>query len=82
VQVAVGDPAFLGEECRRLEKVLESLEKDLAFTAQKLENPRFVERAKPQVVAAEREKQARLARERDELRERLARLGGADGGTR
>jgi valyl-tRNA synthetase len=80
VQVEVGDPAFLGEEQRRLEKALETLEKDLAFGAQKLENPRFVERAKPEVVAAEREKQTRLGAERDALRERLGRLRGVGKG--
>jgi valyl-tRNA synthetase len=80
VQVEVGDPAFLGEEQRRLEKALETLEKDLAFGAQKLENPRFVERAKPEVVAAERERQTRLGAERDALRERLGRLRGVGKG--
>jgi valyl-tRNA synthetase len=72
----VGDPAFFGEERRRLEKALENLDKDLSFVAQKLENPRFVERAKPEVVEAERDKQAKLAAERDALRSRLQRLRG------
>jgi valyl-tRNA synthetase len=76
VQVEVGDPAFFGEERRRLEKALENLDKDLSFVAQKLENPRFVERAKPEVVEAERDKQAKLAAERDALRSRLQRLRG------
>ncbi len=81
VQVEVGDAAYLAEERRRLEKTLETLEKDLAFVAQKLDNPRFVERAKPEVVSAEREKHGRLAGEREELRARLARLRGASGGS-
>ncbi len=79
VQVEVGDANFLGEERRRLEKALENLEKDLAFVSQKLDNPRFVERAKEQVVAAEREKQAKLRSEREELRARLDKLAGPGG---
>ena len=81
VQVEVGDPAFLGEERRRLEKALETLEKDLAFVAHKLENPKFLERAKAEIVVAEREKQAHLAAERGELRTRLDRLQGGGGGS-
>jgi valyl-tRNA synthetase len=81
VQVEVGDPAFLGEERRRLEKALETLEKDLCFVAQKLDNPKFLERAKAEIVIAEREKQARLAAERDELRTRLDRLQVGGGGS-
>jgi len=77
----VGDPAFLGEERRRLEKALETLEKDLAFVAHKLDNPKFLERAKAEIVVAEREKQAHLAAERGELRTRLDRLQGGGGGS-
>ena len=62
------------DEVRRLEKTLGKLEKDLAFAARKLENPKFVERAKPDVVAAEREKHERLSEEAGGLRQRLERL--------
>ena len=79
VAVEIGDPGFLADESRRLEKALETLEKDLAFVGQKLDNPRFVERAKAEVVAAERDKLTRLGAERDELRSRLDRLRGLGG---
>jgi valyl-tRNA synthetase len=75
VRVEVGDPAFLADEARRLEKALQTLEKDLAFVSKKLENPDFVKRAKEEVVAAEREKHSRLEAERSALRERLERIG-------
>jgi valyl-tRNA synthetase len=74
IRVEIDDPSRLDDEVRRLEKALEKLEKDLSYVAKKLENPQFSERAKPEVVAAERDKHARLAREGGELRARLERL--------
>ena len=74
VRVELDDPRFLTEELRRLEKVLQNLEKDLEAVAKKLENPKFLERAREEVVAAEREKHARLGAERDATAGRLARL--------
>ena len=61
---------------RRLEKRLKTLEKDLAFVAKKLGNPKFVERAKPDVVEAEREKHEALEEEAGTARQRLERLRG------
>ncbi len=80
VQVELADPSFLRDEVRRLEKTLGRLEKDLGFVTRKLENPKFVARAKPEVVDAEREKRARLDDEAERVRERLERLRRAVGG--
>ncbi len=79
VRVELDDPKLLQDELRRLEKALVKLDKDLAFVARKLENPNFAERAKPEVVAAEREKHERFERERETLRTRLERLQRAVG---
>ncbi len=74
VRVELDDPKLLEDELRRLEKALAKLDKDLAFVAKKLGNPNFAEKAKPEVVAAEREKHERFERERETLGARLARL--------
>ncbi|MDJ0867950.1 MAG: valine--tRNA ligase [Myxococcota bacterium] len=79
VRVELDDPELLRDEVRRLEKSLGKLEKDLGFVSKKLENPKFVERAKPEVVAAERAKHARLADETEAARSRLERLRRAIG---
>jgi valyl-tRNA synthetase len=74
IRIELDDPGVLRDEVRRLEKALARLDKDLAFAARKLDNPSFAEKAKPEVVAAERDKRERLARERGELGARLERL--------
>jgi valyl-tRNA synthetase len=79
IGVEPDDPTLFAEEVRRLEKTLAKVEKDLSFVAQKLENPRFSERANPEVVAAERDKHARLDAEAAALRARLERLRRAAG---
>jgi valyl-tRNA synthetase len=79
VAAELDDPALLGDELRRLEKELARIEKDTAITAKKLDNPSFVERAKPEVVQAERDKQAQLADEARSVGERLERLRRAVG---
>jgi len=76
VAVELDDPRFLQNEVKRLAKRLQGLEKDLAFVGKKLANPKFVERANPDVVAGEREKQAALEAEAAATRARLARLRG------
>jgi valyl-tRNA synthetase len=72
--VELDDPALLGDELRRLEKELARIDKDRGVTARKLGNPSFVERAKPEVVQAEREKQDKLGEEARSVGERLERL--------
>ncbi|HTY18425.1 MAG TPA: valine--tRNA ligase [Myxococcota bacterium] len=82
VSVDLDDPSLLHDEVRRLEKALSKLEKDLSFVRKKLENPQFSERAKPEVVAAERDKNARLAEEVASVQSRLERMRRAAGETR
>jgi valyl-tRNA synthetase len=79
IRVELDDPRFLADEMRRLDKDVQRIEKDLAVTAKKLENPSFVERARPEVVAAEREKHQKLAAEREAVSERLAKVRRASG---
>ncbi len=79
VRVEVDDPNLLADEVRRLEKDLGKREKDLAQASRKLDNPKFVERAKPEVVEAEREKFERLRGECAAVSERLERLRRAAG---
>jgi valyl-tRNA synthetase len=80
VSVELDDPALLGDELRRLDKELARIEKELAAAKQKLANASFVERAKPEVVQGERDKQARLADEVKSMVERRERLRRAVGG--
>ena len=72
--VELDDPGILRDELKRLAKRQKILEKDLAFVARKLANPKFVERAKAEVVEAEREKHEGLAEEAGALQARLERL--------
>jgi valyl-tRNA synthetase len=74
VRVELSDRSFLGDELRRLEKAQNTLEKELAISAKKLDNPDFRTRAKEDVVDAERDKRARLESELKNARERIARL--------
>ena len=74
VRVELSDPSFLGDELRRLEKAQKTLEKELAISSKKLDNPDFLARAKEDVVEAERDKRARLEAEAKTIRERIARL--------
>ncbi|HTF33912.1 MAG TPA: valine--tRNA ligase [Myxococcota bacterium] len=74
VRVELSDPSFLGDELRRLEKAQKTLEKELAISAKKLDNPDFLARAKEDVVEAERDKRARLETELKTTRERISRL--------
>jgi valyl-tRNA synthetase len=74
LRVELGDPSFLGEELRRLEKAQKTLEKELAISSKKLDNPDFLNRAKEDVVDAEREKRTRIEAELKTTLERIARL--------
>lgn len=77
--IELDDPALLADEVRRLEKEAARIEKDLGITARKLDNPSFIERAKPEVVQGEREKLVRLGEEAKTLAERIERLRRAAG---
>jgi valyl-tRNA synthetase len=56
VWVELDDPSYFAEEANRLEKSLKKLEKDIAMFDKKLSNPKFLERAKPEVVAKDQAK--------------------------
>ncbi len=61
----VADPAILAE---RYDRELARLEGEIERLDRKLTNAQFIERAKPEVVAAEREKRAGYARDLDRVR--------------
>ncbi|PWW04212.1 valyl-tRNA synthetase [Hoeflea marina] len=73
----LGDLIDLGAEKARLEKAIGKIDEDLDRISRKLDNEKFVANAKPELVDAEREKQAELTGQRDKLVEALARLGAA-----
>ncbi|MCB0825606.1 MAG: valine--tRNA ligase [Armatimonadetes bacterium] len=60
------------QECARLEKEIEKVGKELAKLEARLNNPNFVERAKPEIVEAERiaakELQTRLEKSKERLK--------------
>ncbi len=60
----------------RLAKRLADARSERDKAAKRLENPKFVERAPVEVVAEERERTERFAREAAELEAQLAALGG------
>ncbi len=65
----------LAQERARVEKELAKAQKDLVMIQNKLSNPKFVERAPENVVAGEREKEAKLTKLISQLSESLSRLG-------
>jgi valyl-tRNA synthetase len=64
----------IAEEKARLAKTLEKLEKDMGGLRGRLNNPKFVESAKPEVVEETREKLALGNDEAKKLRAALTRL--------
>ena len=67
----------LDKECARLGGELERLEQQLAGLAARLANEKFVTRAKPEVVEAERRKHEEWSARREQLRGRVKALCGA-----
>jgi valyl-tRNA synthetase len=65
----------LAAERARLAKGAEAAEKEAASLGGRLNNPAFVEKAKPEAVAKAREDHAAKTAEAERLREALARLG-------
>ena len=65
----------LAAERARLAKTIAATAKELAATTKKLDNPSFVERAKPEVVEENRERLVSFAAEIERLEAALARLG-------
>jgi valyl-tRNA synthetase len=64
----------LPREKARLAKEIGRLDGDLAKFATKLANPAFLERAKPEVVEEQREREAEVRRDRDRLKAAYERL--------
>jgi valyl-tRNA synthetase len=65
----------LAAERARLARTIAATAKELAATTKKLDNPSFVERAKPEVVEENRERLVTFAAEIERLEAALARLG-------
>ncbi len=63
----IGDVIDICKECARLRKEIGRLEGDLAKFAQKLQNPAFLAKAKPEVIEEQREREAVARRDRDRL---------------
>ncbi|MFA5624116.1 MAG: valine--tRNA ligase [Bradymonadales bacterium] len=64
----------IDEELARLDKNIAKLKKDIESSTKKLSNPNFVQRAKPEVVATERERVERHTLELEKLQEAKERL--------
>jgi valyl-tRNA synthetase len=64
--------AFVGKEIERLSKELQNLQGTIEGARRKLDNPAFVEKAKPEVVERERARLAELEGNREKVGERLA----------
>jgi valyl-tRNA synthetase len=84
IQVVVDEATFglmvegvidLAAEKTRLEKAAQAAEKEAASLAGRLNNPAFVEKAKPEAVAKAREDHDAKAAEAERLRAALERLG-------
>jgi valyl-tRNA synthetase len=65
------------KECARLKGELTSLEKQLASLSARLQNENFLSRAKPEIVAAERQKEQEWIARRDQLHAKVASLCGS-----
>ncbi|MCY0147094.1 valine--tRNA ligase [Hoeflea sp. G2-23] len=74
----LGDLIDLDAEKARLQKALGKVADDIDKIERKLGNDKFVANAKPEVVAAEREKLADLIGQREKLSMAIERLGQAD----
>ncbi|MCJ8191722.1 valine--tRNA ligase [Sphingomicrobium aestuariivivum] len=73
--VPLADAIDLDAERARLAKAAEAAEKEVKSLEGRLNNPNFVERAKPEAVAKAREDHAARAEEASRLRAALERLG-------
>jgi valyl-tRNA synthetase len=71
----LGDLIDLDAEKARLQKALGKVADDIDKIERKLSNDKFVANAKPEIVAAEREKLAELIGQRDKLSMAIERLG-------
>jgi valyl-tRNA synthetase len=67
----------VAKECTRLRAELASLEKQLAGLTLRLANEQFIARAKPEIVAAERQKEGEWRTRSEQLRAKVLALCGA-----
>jgi valyl-tRNA synthetase len=67
----------IAKECMRLRAELAALEKQLSSLTQRLANEQFVSRAKPEIVAAERQKEGEWRTRSEQLRAKVLALCGA-----
>jgi valyl-tRNA synthetase len=67
----------LEKECAKIRAELAGLEKQLAALEQRLANPSFVAKAKPEIVAAERQKLGDWQTRREQLAQKVKSLCGA-----
>jgi valyl-tRNA synthetase len=72
--LALGDVVDLPKEKARLVKEIGRLDGDLAKFAGKLANPAFLEKAKPEVIEEQREREADTRRDRARLHAAFQRL--------
>ena len=75
IVVPFADLIDIDEERARLDKNIAKITKDLEGSRRKLGNPNFVSRAKPEVVATERERVERAEIELEKLKKARAVLG-------
>ncbi len=76
VFLEIGEALDLGKELERIEKELAAVAKEIERAETKLQNPNFVQRAKPEIVALERERLAEWQEKRARLEERWRLFGG------
>jgi valyl-tRNA synthetase len=72
----LGDVVDLDQEKARLKKEIDRLDGELAKFSAKLGNPGFLAKAKPEIVAEQREREADTRRDRDRLKAAFERLEG------
>lgn len=75
IVVPFADLIDVAEERARLDKNIAKVQKDLEASERKLGNPNFVSRAKPEVVAVERDRVEKSRAELEKLRKARAALG-------
>jgi valyl-tRNA synthetase len=66
----------VGEETKRLEKEITKVAKELEKADQKLGNPSFMERAKPEIVEEHRQRRGEWQKRLEQLKEMLSNLKG------
>jgi valyl-tRNA synthetase len=77
VQIPLAGLFDVAAERARLTRELEKVQAELEGLAKRLDNPQFVDRAKPEVVAEARQRQAELLARREAVTTTLRSLDGA-----